>query len=63
MIAASGVLAQFGGVMLAFAFLATFGFNGLITMSVKTNLGVALDMSWLYSLTGLAVSTPTSRSR
>ncbi len=29
-IAASGVLAQFGGVMLAFAFLATFGFNGLV---------------------------------
>ena len=54
-IAASGVLAQFGGVMLAFAFLATFGFNGLITVLIKSNLGVALDMSWLYSLTGLAV--------
>jgi putative spermidine/putrescine transport system permease protein len=54
-IAASGVLAQFGGVMLAFAFLATFGFNGLITVLIKNNLGVGLDMSWLYSLTGLAV--------
>ena len=54
-IAASGVLAQFGGVMLAFAFLATFGFNGLITVFIKNNLGVRLDMSWLYSLTGLAV--------
>jgi putative spermidine/putrescine transport system permease protein len=54
-IAASGVLAQFGGVMLAFAFLATFGFNGLITVLIKNNLGVSLDMSWLYSLTGLAV--------
>jgi putative spermidine/putrescine transport system permease protein len=54
-IAASGVLAQFGGVMLAFAFLATFGFNGLITVLIKNNLGVALDMSWLYSLAGLAV--------
>ena len=54
-IAASGVLAQFGGVMLAFAFLATFGFNGLITLLIKNNLGVALDMSWLYSLAGLAV--------
>ncbi len=54
-IAASGVLAQFGGVMLAFAFLATFGFNGLITVLIKSNFGVALDMSWLYSLTGLAV--------
>jgi len=54
-IAACGVLAQFGGVMLAFAFLATFGFNGLVTMVAKNNLGVQLDMSWLYSLTGLAV--------
>jgi putative spermidine/putrescine transport system permease protein len=54
-IAASGVLAQFGGVMLAFAFLATFGFNGLVTVIIKSNLGVNLDMSWLYSMTGLAV--------
>ena len=34
------MLAQFGGVMLAFAFLATFGFNGLITLLIKNNLGV-----------------------
>ena len=34
-VAASGVLAQFGGVMLAFAFLATFGFNGLVTMFIQ----------------------------
>ena len=54
-IAASGVLAQFGGVMLAFAFLATFGFNGLITVIMKNNFGVVLDMSWLYSMTGLAI--------
>ena len=55
-IAASGVLAQFGGVMLAFAFLATFGFKGLITVFIQNNLGFRqLDMSWLYSLTGLAV--------
>jgi putative spermidine/putrescine transport system permease protein len=54
-IAASGVLAQFGGVMLAFAFLATFGFNGLITLFITKNLGIGLDMSWLYSLAGLAV--------
>jgi putative spermidine/putrescine transport system permease protein len=55
-IAASGVLAQFGGVMLAFAFLATFGFNGLVTMFIKNNLGFHdLDMSWLYSMTGLVV--------
>ncbi len=54
-IAACGVLAQFGGVMLAFAFFATFGFNGLITMFLKNNLGMAADGSWLYSLAGLAV--------
>ncbi|MFL5686720.1 MAG: ABC transporter permease [Chloroflexota bacterium] len=56
-IAASGVLAQFGGVMLAFAFLATFGFNGLATMFVRDALHVDVltDASWLYSLTGLVV--------
>jgi putative spermidine/putrescine transport system permease protein len=54
-IAASGVLAQFGGVMLAFAFLATFGFNGLVTVIMKNNFGIQLDMSWLYSMTGLAI--------
>ena len=54
-IAASGVLAQFGGVMLAFAFLATFGFNGLITVIMKNSFGIRLDMSWLYSMTGLAI--------
>jgi len=55
-IAASGVLAQFGGVMLAFGFLATFGFNGLVTLFLKNNMGViGIDMSWIYSLTGLAV--------
>ena len=56
-IAASGVLAQFGGVMLAFAFLATFGFNGLATMFVRDVLHVEVltDASWLYSLTGLVV--------
>jgi putative spermidine/putrescine transport system permease protein len=56
-IAASGVLAQFGGVMLAFAFLATFGFNGLATMFLRDvlHLDVLTDASWLYSLTGLVV--------
>jgi len=56
-IAVSGVLAQFGGVMLAFAFLATFGFNGLVTILFKDVLQVNIltDASWLYSLTGLAV--------
>jgi putative spermidine/putrescine transport system permease protein len=56
-IAASGVLAQFGGVMLAFAFLATFGFNGLVTLLLRDvlHLEILTDASWLYSLTGLAV--------
>jgi putative spermidine/putrescine transport system permease protein len=56
-IAASGVLAQFGGVMLAFAFLATFGIRGLVTVFVTDTLHLDLlsDASWLYSLAGLAV--------
>ena len=56
-IAASGVLAQFGGVMLAFAFLATFGFNGLVTIFLRdfVHVGLLTDAAWLYSLTGLAV--------
>ena len=56
-IAASGVLAQFGGVMLAFAFLATFGFNGLVTVFLgdTLHLDILSDASWLYSLAGLAV--------
>lgn len=56
-VAAAGVLAQFGGVMLAFGFLATFGFNGLVTVLFHDVLG--LDFlgggTWLYGLTGLAV--------
>ena len=39
-LAGSGTLAQFGGVMLAFAFLATFGFNGLVTLFLHDRLGV-----------------------
>jgi putative spermidine/putrescine transport system permease protein len=56
-VAASGVLAQFGGVMLAFAFLATFGFNGLVTIFIQDALGldVLSGGTWIYSLTGLAV--------
>jgi putative spermidine/putrescine transport system permease protein len=56
-IAASGVLAQFGGVMLAFAFLATFGFNGLVTIFLVDVLGLDFlsGSTWIYGLTGLAV--------
>lgn len=56
-VAASGVLAQFGGVMLAFAFLATFAGNGLVTIFFRNivHIDVLSDPSWLYGLTGLAV--------
>jgi putative spermidine/putrescine transport system permease protein len=56
-VAASGVLAQFGGVMLAFAFLATFGFNGLVTLYLQDSLGVdaLASGSWIYGITGLGV--------
>ena len=56
-IAASGVLAQFGGVMLAFAFLAAFGITGLVTLVLKSTLGldIARDSTWLYGMTGLTL--------
>jgi putative spermidine/putrescine transport system permease protein len=48
------VLAQFGGVALAFAFLATIGLNGVLTLWVQQHFGWNLAGSgWLYSLTGL----------
>ena len=54
-VAASGVLAQFGGVMLAFGFLAAFGFNGLITMALNAAVGINLNENptWIYGMTGL----------
>ncbi len=56
-IALSSVLVQFGGVMLTFAFLATFGFNGIIsTLAMKVAPGSFLaNSSWLYGLNGLIV--------
>ena len=64
-LAASGVLAQFGGVMLAFAFLATFGFNGLVTMFLHDRLGIDVFAGAAGSTAARAGrwSTPTSRSR
>lgn len=48
------VLAQFGGVALAFAFLATIGLNGVLTLWVQQYLGWNLAGSgWLYGLPGL----------
>ncbi|NOQ57326.1 ABC transporter permease [Mycolicibacterium fortuitum] len=53
-LALCSVLAQFGGVALAFAFLATIGLNGVLTLWVKENLGWDLAGSgWLYGLGGL----------
>jgi putative spermidine/putrescine transport system permease protein len=56
-VAASGVFAQFGGVMLAFAFLATFGFNGLVTVLLEDALGIDAFSggAWIYGVTGLGV--------
>jgi putative spermidine/putrescine transport system permease protein len=53
--AASGVLAQFGGVMLAFAFVATIGIQGMITVFLRDSLGVDIFANgvWLYDTPGL----------
>ena len=53
-LALCSVLAQFGGVALAFAFLATIGLNGVLTLWLQAALGWNLAGSgWLYSVTGL----------
>jgi putative spermidine/putrescine transport system permease protein len=53
-LALCSVLAQFGGVALAFAFLATVGLNGVLTLWVQQAFGFNLAGSgWLYSLSGL----------
>ncbi|MEX3648360.1 ABC transporter permease [Mycolicibacterium porcinum] len=53
-LALCSVLAQFGGVALAFAFLATIGLNGVLTLWVSEHLGWDLAGSgWLYGLGGL----------
>ena len=56
-VALSSVLAQFGGVMLTFAFLATFGFNGLVAnIAVKYAPNSFLaESSWLYGMLGLSI--------
>ncbi len=50
----AGVLAQFGGVTLAFAFIATLGFSGVLTELLRST--VHLDVfgsGWLFGLPGL----------
>ncbi len=50
------VLAQFGGVALAFAFLATIGLNGVLTLWVQEHIGWNLaGNGWLYGLSGLVL--------
>jgi putative spermidine/putrescine transport system permease protein len=52
--AASGVLAQFGGVTLAFAFVATVGSQGLVTLALQ-NIGIDASGPWLFKVSGLMV--------
>lgn len=55
--AASGVLAQFGGVTLAFAFIATIGLSGFVTAFLRDRLGVDIYAHgvWLFELPGLVL--------
>ena len=55
--AAAGVLAQFGGVTLAFAFLATIGLSGFITVWLQDTFNVNLYENgvWLFELPGLTL--------
>jgi putative spermidine/putrescine transport system permease protein len=55
--AASGVLAQFGGVTLAFAFIATIGLSGFVTVFLRDHLGIDLYSGgvWLFELPGLVL--------
>ena len=51
---ACGVLAQFGGVTLAFAFIATIGATGFVTVFLKDRgLDIYANGVWLYELIGL----------
>lgn len=54
---ASGVLAQFGGVTLAFAFIATLGLSGFVTVFLRDSLGIEIYAGgvWLFDLPGLAL--------
>ncbi len=52
---ASSVLAQFGGVMLAFAFIATIGIQGFVTVFLRNTLHINIFENgvWLYQVPGL----------
>lgn len=52
----SGVLAQFGGVTLAFAWIAAIGPAGVVTLALRESLGLDIFGSgWLFGLPGLMV--------
>jgi putative spermidine/putrescine transport system permease protein len=52
----SGVLAQFGGVTLAFAWISLLGFSGLLTEALRSWPGIDIyGTGWLYGLKGLIV--------
>lgn len=53
--AASGVLAQFGGVTLAFTFIATMGAQGVVTVLLREVWGIDIYEGglWLYEVPGL----------
>ncbi|MBM2616433.1 ABC transporter permease subunit [Actinoplanes sp. LDG1-06] len=55
--AAAGVLAQFGGVTLAFAFLATIGLSGFVTVWLQDTFAIDLYENgvWLFELPGLTL--------
>lgn len=54
--AVSGVLAQMGGVTLAFAFIATLGYSGVVTEALRSWPGIDIFGSgWLFGLPGLVV--------
>ena len=52
---ASSVLAQFGGIMLAFAFIATMGASSLLTVTLREQFDIDIyaDGVWLYETPGL----------
>jgi putative spermidine/putrescine transport system permease protein len=55
-VSACGVLAQFGGVTLAFAFIATIGLAGFITIWLKQHgIDIYSNSLWLYQLNGLVL--------
>ena len=52
-LAVCGVLAQFGGVTLAFAFIATVGFSGVLTEALRSWPGIDIfGGGWLFDLPG-----------